>query len=422
MAKVPVGVTFVSTSDNLAQSDQIKKNVDDSTSPSVAQEILDLQTENPDTHLNQIESILFNGASATIDHSADRVDIANGFSYGADYRDNAQGEVQDSTHYFSNDVSIVGNLAANDFIFTGRTEHKLLFAINLDIDSVGRTGVGAMVVLRDSVGTEYDFIHIDSDRKIQVRTTPQTANTDVAVSDELGDIVLENDSSYWLLCEIFPELTRWELLVAVLRIPDSGDVSVKSANNIDLDLSSMSTERLGLSRSSNQIARMDQFRVTSIPNYITHSTLANLVTNHISDKWCLGYHRLLSGSDNNKIDFATELGLPDGSTLNGSPINKSELVVYQSTGKGTAVGELVATVNLPANYGDYNYIHITEYDVNSLQFRHAEIPTEPFTSGNVGSNDNVRLQGNTVMSWTAGTRTLAMNPSAQEIYRVSLKD
>jgi len=83
---------------------------------------------------------------------------------------------------------------------------------------------------------------------------------------------------------------------------------------------------------------------------------------------------------------------------------------------------LLVFLVLPANYATYRYVHVTEYDSSSLQFRHAEFPTYILSAGLVDPNDNVRLQGNTVLAWTAGTRTLAMNPVAQEILRVTLKD
>lgn len=161
-----------------------------------------------------------------------------------------------------------------------------------------------------------------------------------------------------------------------------------------------------------------EFRTFIADHFLIHNDLGHFLTKR-AIKWAYQLARLdvITG-----LALTAPIDLASGSSLNGVALVQPEVVVYQATGKGTSSGELVASVVLPVNYGDFKYIHVTEYDNSSLQWRHTEIPTEIFTSGNVAGNDNVRLQGNTVMQWTAGTRTLAMNPSAQEIYRVTLKD
>lgn len=165
------------------------------------------------------------------------------------------------------------------------------------------------------------------------------------------------------------------------------------------------------------------FKTFVADHYFVHSEVAGLLQ-HRTERWAYGLARLQTVNAGHSITEAVDLA--SGSTIGGSPIGpgtvQAEVVVYEATGKGTGAGELVSSVVLPSDYGNYKYIHVTEYDVTNLQFRHAEIPTYIFTAGLVDSNDNVRLQGNTVMSWTAGTRTLAMNPVAQEILRVTLKD
>ena len=164
-----------------------------------------------------------------------------------------------------------------------------------------------------------------------------------------------------------------------------------------------------------------EFRTFVADHYFIHSELASILSNR-AIKWCYGIARLQS--INTGKSLTESINLAQGSTINGSLIStqKSELVVYESVGKGTGNGELVSSVTLPSNYGDYAYIHVTEYDVSSLQFRHAEIPTYIFTADLVDSNDNVRLQGNTVMSWDSSQRQLSMVGNVQEIFRVSLKD
>ena len=172
-----------------------------------------------------------------------------------------------------------------------------------------------------------------------------------------------------------------------------------------------------------QVADDIGFKTFVADHYFRHSEVAGLLQ-HRTERWAYGIARLQT--INAGHSFTEAVDLASGSTIGGSPIGpgtvQAELVVYEATGKGTGAGELVSSVVLPANYATYRYVHVTEYDVTNLQFRHAEFPTYILSAGLVDTNDNVRLQGNTVMQWTAGTRTLAMNPSAQEILRVSLKD
>ena len=172
-----------------------------------------------------------------------------------------------------------------------------------------------------------------------------------------------------------------------------------------------------------QVADDIGFKTFVADHYFRHSEVAGFLQ-HRTEQWAYGIARLQT--INAGHSFREAVDLASGSTIGGSPIGpgtvQAELVVYEATGKGTGAGELVSSVVLPANYATYRYVHVTEYDSSSLQFRHAEFPTYILSAGLVDTNDNVRLQGNTVLAWTAGTRTLAMNPVAQEILRVSLKD
>ena len=165
------------------------------------------------------------------------------------------------------------------------------------------------------------------------------------------------------------------------------------------------------------------FKTFVADHYFTHAELAGLLQ-HRTERWAYGLARLQT--INSGHSFTQAVDLQSGSTIGGSPIGpgtvQAELVVYEALNKTLGANGLISSVVLPANYATYKYIHITEYDTTNMQFRHAEIPTYIFDAGLVDVNDNVRLQGNTVMDWTAGTRTLAMNPVAQEILRVTLKD
>lgn len=172
-----------------------------------------------------------------------------------------------------------------------------------------------------------------------------------------------------------------------------------------------------------QVADDIGFKTFVSDHYFVHSEVSGLLV-HRRERWAYGLARLQTINSGHSITEAIDLAA--GSTINGNPIGpgtvQPELVVFEADDKTTGPNGLVESVQLPANYATYKYVHITEYDSTSLQFRHAEFPTYILSAGLVDTNDNVRLQGNTVLGWTPGTRTLAMNPVAQEILRVTLKD
>lgn len=371
---------------------------------------------------------LLGGASVSTDHVDDRVEIAEGYGYGVDYRDNAEGDVNDDDHYNTAGVTITGNNAANTFTSSNWSDHSMLIGLYLDIDS-SRTNDGAMIVKygTDAV-TEHDFLHIGLDRRIIVRTDPTDSDTEVAFQDVLGDIVLSNTSSYWILLSIFTNPSGgYRMTPVIMEVPDANpsNVALTEANDIDLDLSNSSPNVLGLSRSTTQVGRIDEFKIIRQTSFKSHAELATLLREHTDDKWCFGFARLFEGSDTEEVSLVTQLNLADGSAVNGNAISidKPEVVVHLSTEVRGGTADLVSTVTLPENYEDYNYVHVTEYDATSLQWRHAIIPTEPLGKANVvGVNDSIRLQGNSVMDWNRDTRMLSLVGNAVEIYRVALRD
>lgn len=160
-----------------------------------------------------------------------------------------------------------------------------------------------------------------------------------------------------------------------------------------------------------------EFRTFVSDHFLSHSDLAHLIPDRTT-QWAYGLARAVTVSTINAVtepvDFAA------GTTIDGSPIATGGQIesVYEATGTGTSSGELVASVVLPADYTDFDYCHVTEYDVTNLQWRHAAFKVSILALAD--TNDNIRLQGNTVLQWTLATRTLAMNPSAQEIFSVEL--
>ena len=85
--------------------------------------------------------------------------------------------------------------------------------------------------------------------------------------------------------------------------------------------------------------------------------------------------------------------------------------------------DLISTLALPVDYTDYDFVHITERNAGPpVEWRHTLITTVLLDSGNVGSTDLIRVQGNTDLTWDDNTRALTTSGGALELYSVTLID
>ena len=374
-------------------------------------------------------SALLAGATVTTDHVDSRVELSNNITnWAVDYRDTAEGDLNDATHYNTNGVVTISsnNAAYTIALLGGNHTRRKLIAIKLNVDTA-RTNTGAIVELYGSDNTTGNqFIRVNSSRNIEVTTNPAAQTGVQNLGSAAGTIVLNDNTDYWCLFEIIErgnDPDSFEMITSILAMPESDptNTTLIQANDINLDLTGITATVVGLSRVTSDVARVVEWKMAEQSSYLSHTALANLVRNHTADKWFFGYARLFEGSDANRItlgnnvEFAADLRYQDGKA-----INKSELVVFQAV--GTADANLSSAVTLPANYADYNYVHVTEYDKDTSQWRHTEFPTIVLSSGHISAGDNVRLQGNTLMNWVLASRQLAMNPLVTEIYRVALKD
>lgn len=293
-----------------------------------------------------------------------------------------------------------------------------------------------------NITTGYEFIVDGAD--LDVRLTVVSAPSDVSVNYEGGTVALLNYTAQNTVARVDNFLTAsdgagtytftgWQEFILSARPAIGRDgnptgivemvPAAVGANGVISQLNDVNVRTPTPLWTDIEVADDIGFKTFVADHYFRHSEIAGLLL-HRTEKWAYGLARLQTINAGHRFTQAVDLAT--GSTIGGSPIGpgtvQAELVVYEATGKGTGVGELVSSVVLPANYATYRYVHVTEYDVTNLQFRHAEFPTYILSAGLVDANDNVRLQGNSFLRWTAGTRTLDFNPTAQEILRVTLKD
>lgn len=365
---------------------------------------------------DQVARYLFGGASIEANDVADRVEYSQGYSLGIDYRDNAQGAVNDADHYVDSAITVVGNLASNTLTYPAGTSFERLIATRIQLNP-GSVLEGAMVVLLSSGGTEFEFMHINTSNIIEIDTEPASGTgTHATVTDGLGDIVLDDGS--WVLMEMVPLLNGnandWEVIVSVLK----ADGTRISANNINVDLTGVSGERLGFSRSSNQRGQITQFKAIQEPGYLSHSQLRDL-WDHVDDKWDFGFARLYSAGSENLVNIVTKLKGPIESTI-GVPLptvpTAGQIVRINAAGNGyeavelsrditSAISGLVLT--LPADYADFELLTVSVSE-DGGETLPATISTRTLDAGNItalniGRDDNA--------AWVESNRTLTLSAS-----------
>lgn len=277
---------------------------------------------NSDANVSEAAATLFSGATVHQDRAADVVQYAPGYSLAADYRDHAEGAVNDATHYVDTQITVVGNLAANTFTFPDGTSLRKLIAVKLGLNA-GNSGTGALIALENSGGSEYSFLRVNTSNHVEINTDPSGTASWSALDAGAGAIVI--DDGTWVLLQLDPQANdetsdSWEVVPVLLT---AAGVS-HQCNNIDFSRGDVDATKLGLSRSANQRGEVDEFKFVHHPHYLTHSTLASYLNLHTADKWAFGFARLIVGASGEKVDFVTELGLPSGSTIGGQPINGSK--------------------------------------------------------------------------------------------------
>lgn len=361
------------------------------------------------TNISNLLRRLFGGATTSQVHTADTVELADGFSYPIDYRDNAQGLVNDATHYVGDNIAISGTTTNNKITFTGNTSHNRIIGLRLNIDNGARVGTGALLTLFEGANV-HDFLHVDSDRKIQVRPVV-TVDSNSALTDLGGDYVLPDSSDQWLIIEILPAPsgTGFRIVPVVVSVPSTGLPVVSELNDFDVDLTGINADALGISRVTSNIANIEQFKVITHTDYLSHNTLADLAQHHSEDRWCWGYAQLIEGTDVNRITLASDVQL-------AGDLIPTYNVVFQADSVSSE--DMVASVVLPTDYADYTFLHISEYDSTNAQVRNAIINISILA--HVDSNDSVRVQGVSVLTWVAGTNTLGLSDTADEIYSAIL--
>ena len=109
----------------------------------------------------------------------------------------------------------------------------------------------------------------------------------------------------------------------------------------------------------------------------------------------------------------------DDTTYNVINSIKNRVVeVFQSTDTSS---NLSNSVQLPADYTTFDLVHIVEFISGSPnEWRFAALAIPMLTEGDVNSGDSIRVQGNTDVNWTSGTRTIATVGGGNTIYRIQL--
>lgn len=370
-------------------------------------QILDRNLRNVTLPVNapydQAARLFFGGSTIETDEVSDRVEYSEGYSLGIDYRDNAEGAVNDATHFVDTAITVVGNLASNTFTYPASTTFQRLISMQIQLNT-GLNGVGAMVVLlTDGSAVENEFVHIALDNTIEVDTDPISGSgTHVTVQDGLGNVVLDDGS--WVLLEIVPSsngvLNNFDVIPAVIK----ADGTRIDCNDIVVDLGGLDPERLGLSRSQAQRGEITQFKVIQLPGYLRHSQLHNLF-DHVADKWCWGFARLYESGGEEVLTIIHKLKGPLQNTLTRDITD-------------TAIGGAGnATLTLPDDYTDFEHVEYTVVEDGGQTTNHLILTR---TLEDAASIANLRISGNDSAAWTRSARTIVLDTTADTWTRAIL--
>lgn len=331
---------------------------------------------------------LFGGARIETTEGADRVEYESGYSQGVDYRDNAAGIFNDDTHYVdvAAGVSISSNLASSTIQYaTGTTLHRLI-AIKLQLNA-SQTGTGAMIVLLSAVGgTEREFVHVTTDNTIEIDPQPNTPGaTHETVQNLGGDVVI--DDGTWLILETIPLTAPNWRVVPVLMLSDGTRIE---ANDIDVDMTGISGEDLGISRSASQRGQITEYKTIQEPGYLNHDQLTNLF-DHIDEKWDFGFARLFEAGTTDKVELA------DNVILQGK---------FRPTDHYEEVTVSASTFELPDKYQDYLFLYYEFLEDGGQTICRLISTAELAAVGSFGVSNPIRGGGNDHVTWDRATRTI----------------
>lgn len=108
----------------------------------------------------------------------------------------------------------------------------------------------------------------------------------------------------------------------------------------------------------------------------------------------------------------------------GSTINLVQTLGTRSQQvfQAASTASLVAQVDLPADYTNFDYVEVVQFISGSPnEWRSMTIPVLLLTSGDVGATDHIRISGNTDVTWApTPNRRLTDSGAAANIYRVAL--
>lgn len=253
---------------------------------------------------------------------------------------------------------------------------------------------------------------------IQTRTyTPAatTTRTDnfVTLQDAGGDYTFTGENELLLSFDPQPQGSTMEVVPAA--VDSTGDIDELNDRVVPVPAHGFDSVECPDATTLTNF----EFRTARVDHYLRHSDLSTLLADRAT-QWMYGLARLRTISTTHAVSEIIDLA--SGSTIGGAAITRlAPNAVYEAQNTTTGQDGLVNQVTLPANYTTYDHLHISERDAGPpVEWRHAVISVDLLSSGLVGSSDNIRLQGNTDLTWDSTTRELTLAGGAQEIARVEL--
>lgn len=248
-----------------------------------------------------IAEVLFSGARVLDQHADDRVEYAQGYSRGIDWRDMAQTTTINDSRYKDDDLVITADHASFEISGFGPGFTKLM-GIGLQRNDLNNNE-GAMVEIAPGIA----LIRVTTSNTIQVNTRPNLGQGNEVwqtLTSADGTVALSNLGNNFLIFEIDPDnATLIELIAGFFD-----GTNYYECNNVYIHVNDTITgDHLGFSRSLLQRGQITRFSAINSGGYLLHSELDSLLRQHTQDKWNFGYARLYEGSDKKVVVFDTNI-------------------------------------------------------------------------------------------------------------------
>lgn len=291
------GRGFTIDSDNVNLTNNIKDLQEDQLSQDVQTKLNTVLSDYP---WASVAEVLFSGATVREDSENDRIQYADRYSKGIDWRDMAESITINEDRYIDDSLTIVASNISFEISGFGNNLRKLI-GIQLQRNDASSFD-GALIEIASDIG----FLRINTSNHIEINITPGSSADWQPLTDQFGAVTISAGSDNFLLFEIIPHPFTSGVYRVVAELYNG--TTYNELNDLDFTpTSAIAGDHLGISRSTDQRGQIIRFSAIISPGYLSHNQLDSILRNHQDDKWNFGYARLIEGSTSREVVFQTNI-------------------------------------------------------------------------------------------------------------------